>query len=78
MALNIVTDKKFDEALGWLVKKGKKTKSDVIRDLVLERYQNKRHGFHFGALSRLIKGKKPASGEILKDLKQIDKDHDLD
>ena len=77
MALNIVTDKKFDEALNWLAKKIKKTKSDVIRDLILERYQNQRQGFHFGSLASLVRGKKSSSKSILKELKEIDKDHDL-
>lgn len=78
MALNIVTDKKFDEALNWLAKKVKKTKSDVIRDLILERYQNQRQGFHFGSLVPLIRGKKPSSSSVLKELKEIDKDKDHD
>ena len=77
MALNIVTDKKFDEALNWLAKKIKKTKSDVIRDLILERYQNQRQGFHFGSLAPLVRGEKSSSKSILKELKEIDKDHDL-
>lgn len=76
MALNIVTDHGFDEALIWLSKKEKKTKSDVIRDLVMERYVNKKQGFRFGALAGLVK-KHPTTRQILTDLKKLDEDHDL-
>jgi predicted DNA-binding protein len=77
MALNMVTDKKFDEALKWLSEKEKKTKSDIIRELVLRRMQSKKTGFQFGALAHLYGRKKPSSKTILKELKQIDKDHDI-
>ncbi len=78
MALNIVTDKKFDQALEWLAEKEAKTKSDIIRELVLERLANKRQGFQFGAAARLFAEKVPTSEEIRNELKEIDQDHDLD
>lgn len=79
MALNILTDKEFDEALHWLAKKEGKTKSDLIRSLILDRFRNKRQGFQFGSLAPLIRGKKRISAKkILKELKEIDRDHDLD
>lgn len=77
MALNIVTDQSFDEALKWLSRKEKKTKSDVIRDLVVERYMSKKQGFRFGALAGVLK-KKPSTRQIVKELKELDVDHDLD
>lgn len=77
MALNIVTDKSFDEALRWLARTEGKTKSDVIRDLILEYYANKRQGFQFGALASGMK-KRQSSAAIQRELKAIDRDHDLD
>lgn len=78
MALNMATDEQFDEALNWLAELEKKTKSDVIRELVIERFASKREGFHFGALAHLFKKTEPKSKKIQADLKAIDQDHDLD
>ncbi len=80
MALNMVTDKKFDKALGWLSKRAKKTKSEIVRDLVINEYNSKLNGFRFGALAHLFpKGKKPTTAQILRDLKKIDEEaYDLD
>ena len=77
MALNMLTDKQFDEALEWLSKKEKKTKSDVIRNLLLERYHDKRKVFQFGALATHVR-KKPTLKQTLEELKEMDNDHDLD
>lgn len=78
MAFNIVTDKKFDEALNWLSQKEKKTKADVIRELVLQFYEAKQNGFRFGALKHLSKSTKGGISSLVKQLKQFDQDHDLD
>lgn len=75
MALNINTDPQFDQALDWIAKKEGKTKSDIVRDLVLERYMAKRMAFRFGALSHIAKGR-ASSKSIQKELKDLD--HDLD
>lgn len=77
MALNIVTDKSFDEALEWISKKENRTKSDVIRELVLEKFHEKRMGFIFGSLKNIVKGK-IHSQSIMSELKAMDDDHDLD
>lgn len=78
MALNMTTDPHFDEALKWLAEKEKKTKSDIIREMVLERYQAKKAGFRFGALSLYFAKEKNREQQIQKELKEMDKDHDLD
>jgi hypothetical protein len=76
MALNIQTDKKFDAALNWLVKLEQKTKSTIVRELVLNCFRFKKSGFQFGAFADLEKtGKR--SLNVIHLLKQIDKDHDL-
>lgn len=79
MALNIITDPQFDKNLAWLARKEEKTKSDVIRDLVFEKVKEKKpHSFQRGALRHLFKGKRPTTEEIVKELKEMDEDHDLD
>lgn len=77
MALNIQTDKKFDEALEWVAKKESKTKSDVIRDLVFRYFEHKRKGFQFGALCTSLQ-KPLTSKQIQEELENLDNDHDLD
>lgn len=75
MALNIHTDRQFEKHLEWLSKQLGKTKTDVIKDLVREKYHFKKLGFKFGALA----GKNARSSkDIQKDLKKMDPDHDLD
>ena len=73
MALNIKTDKEFDQALAWLSTAEGKSKSEFIRSLVIYWYGIKRKGFEFGALKGSLK--QPLnSEEILKGLKGIDQD----
>ena len=79
MALNIVTDKKFDKALAYLAKRKNQTKSDIIRELVLEKCKKMQNGFQRGALAHLFPpGQKPTTEQILKELKELDADNDLD
>lgn len=78
MALNMVTDTAFDRALAWLAKQAAKTKSDIIRELVLRDYQAKRRGFNFGALRHLLNEAIPSSEEILTELAEIDADYSQD
>lgn len=74
MAINIHTDRKLESHLEWLSRHTQKTKTDVIKGLVMERYELLRMGFRFGALG----GKKISLKKITKWLKDLDKDHDLD
>lgn len=74
MALNIHTDPRFEKYLEWLSRQSKKTKTDVIKELVYERYRLKKSGFRFGALSS---AGKDASENIQKELEEMDKDRDL-
>ena len=73
MALNIHTDKTFDEALTWLSTQEGKTKSDVVRELVLERFRNRRRGFAFGALAWTAK-----SADSVAELKTFDLESELE
>ncbi|GEM_PF-3131698 len=75
MALNIHTDPKFEKCLEWLSRHSRKTKTDVIKELVLEQYRLKQSGFQFGALKLT---KSLSSKKIQKELKRLDKDRDLD
>ncbi len=77
MALNIITDQAFNEALEWLSKKERKTKSDIIRELVLEQVRHKKQGFRFGAMKNFIKDKKISRTQILKELKSMDQADDI-
>lgn len=74
MAINIHTDRKLESHLEWLSHHTQKTKTDVIKELVTERYELLRMGFRFGALE----GKKIPSKQIKKWLKDLDNDRDLD
>lgn len=77
MALNIKTDSEFDEALAWLASQEGKSKSEIVRGLVIYWYGMKRKGFEFGALKKTVK--EPIDSEmIMRELKQLDRDHDLD
>jgi len=78
MALNIITDRDFDSALTWLSKEEKKTKADIVRESILERFHTKKNGFQFGSLKKLMRSKKNSSRAIERELKEMDKDHDLD
>jgi hypothetical protein len=79
MALNIITDKTFDDTIEWLSHKEKKTKSQIIRELVFKAYEHKTVGPRFGALSHLFTSKKYSSQKkIAALLKEIDNDDDLD
>jgi hypothetical protein len=78
MAFNIITDKKFDEALNWLSQKEKKTKADIIRELVLQFYEAKQNGFRFGALKHLSTSTVGGVSALVKELKKFDQDDDLD
>ena len=75
MALNIHTDPHLEKCLAWLSKHLQKTKTDLIKELVYEKYRLKRAGFQFGALRA---SKKTATRQIRKTLKQLDNDRDLD
>ena len=77
MALNIHTDLQFEKYLNWLSRYSGKTKTDVIKDLVIERYHFKKTGFQFGAFKDSYK-KRTSSKRIQDELKQMDRDHDLD
>ena len=69
MAINLHTDPYFEKCLNWLSKTSKKTKTDVIKEIVLEKYRLQRAGFQFGAL----KPKHPISSkQIQKELKDMD------
>ena len=75
MALNIHTDPQFEKYLAWLSKQFQKTKTDVIKELVVEKYHAKRFGFRFGAL----KPARPLSSKAIQaELKKMDDDRDLD
>ncbi len=75
MALNIHTDPRFEKCLRWLSKQTQKTKTDVIKELVWEKYHWKRFGFQFGALKI---EEKTTPGKLQTELKKLDEDHDLD
>ena len=75
MALNIHTDEEFEKRLNWLCKKTQKTKTDLIKELVTERYQLSKNSFQFGAFKKLTPKK---ISNIAKELKTFDQDHDLD
>ncbi len=74
MALSIHTDAKFEKQLEWLSRRLQKTKTDVVKDLVQEKFYLKKSGFQFGALRG---SKKYSSKDLQKELKLIDKDYDL-
>lgn len=75
MAINIHTDAEFERRITWLSRHLKKTKTEVIKELVEERYRLRRSGFRFGGLkpSKNISGK-----AIQRELKELDQDRDLD
>ena len=75
MAINIHTDRKLEEYLEWLSRQSEKTKTDVIKDLVYERYRLKQVGFRFGAFKT---EEKISSKKLQRELKELDSDHDLD
>lgn len=75
MALNIHTDPQFEKQLTWLCRQLKKTKTDVVKNLVATHYEAKRQGLRFGALKR--RGKTLSSGLIQRQLKALDQDHDF-
>ena len=75
MALNIHTDSKFEKYLQWLSRHSKKTKTDIIKELVFEKYHLKRSGFQFASLKNQ---KSKTSKKIQMELKKLDDDHDLD
>lgn len=75
MALNIHTDREFERRLTWLSRRLGKTKTTLIKELVTERYQAHRSGFGFGALRS---AQPHTARRMQRDLKQLDRDHDLD
>ena len=75
MAINVHTDSRFEKYLAWLSRYSRKTKTDLIKELVLERYQATKSGFRFGAFRG---SKKPSPARLQKRLKKLDRDHDLD
>ncbi len=75
MAINIHTDADFEKHLNWLCRRTGKTKTALLKELVLERYRQQKAGFRFGGL-RL--GKRSAQRSLQTTLKEIDRDHDLD
>ena len=75
MALNIHTDSQLEKCLTWLAKHLQKTKTDLIKEMVYEKYRLKRAGFQFGALRG---PKKSSPRRTQKALKQLDRDRDLD
>lgn len=74
MAINIHTDKIFEKRLNWLAHNTGKTKTQIIKELILEKYQSKKEGFQFGALKDVSFD----SRQVQKELKKMDNDHDLD
>jgi len=75
MALNIHTDPQFEKHLEWLSRRLKKTKTDVVKDLVLEKYRLQKAGLRFGSLKA---GNPLPSKKAQKELKSLDDDRDLD
>lgn len=77
MAFHIKTDEDFDKALEWLARVEQKSKSEIVREAVLNRYSAKKEGFALGSLAHL---RRPgdSSKSILKVLKQMDADPELD
>jgi hypothetical protein len=74
MAINIPTDKETDKILAWLARRFKLSKAEIVRSLIKERYREIRSGFEFGSLG----DEQPANlGDIQKELKSLDNDHDL-
>lgn len=75
MAINIHTDKEFEKCLNWLTRRTGKNKTQMIKELVFEKYQAKKNGFYFGALKM---DSLSDSQKIQQELKEMDSDHDLD
>lgn len=73
MAVNIHTDSRFERVLAWLSRKANKTKTDLLKELVMERYHLKKASFQFGAFKP---ARKKSSRSIQSTLKSLD--HDLD
>lgn len=78
MAVNIHTDPKFEKQLTWLSRRLQKNKTQILKELVEEKYQSQRQGFRRGAL-RQYRGDLTVE-QIVAELKEIgkDKDYDLD
>lgn len=75
MAISIHTDREFEKCLNWLTKKMGKAKTQIIKELVFDKYRSKKEGFRFGALKTAFPS---ASRKVQEELKEIDHDHDLD
>lgn len=75
MAINIHTDKIFEKRLNWLAHNTGKTKTQIIKELIFEKYRSKKEGFQFGALKMDVSSD---SWQVQKELKEMDFDHDLD
>lgn len=75
MAINIHTDAQFEKRLQWLSKKSGKTKTEIIKELVLEKYQTAKSGLRFGSLKGFIQ---MTPDELQKELKAMDEGYDLD
>src|SRR5262249_27330031 len=75
MAINIHTDTEFERRIAWLSRHLKKTKTEVIKELVEERYHLRRSGFRFGGLKP---SKKVSEKSVQEELKGLDRDRDLD
>lgn len=78
MAVNIHTDPKFEKKLTWLSRRLQKNKTQIIKELVDEKYTQHRLSFQdFKGLLR-DPGEIVDSRQIRRQLKKIKQDHDLD
>jgi hypothetical protein len=75
MAINIHTDQRFEKVLTWLSRQSRKTKTDLLKELVMERFYLKKAGFQFGVFRPAHKRSPKA---VQASLKALDFDHDLD
>ncbi|MBL7684658.1 MAG: hypothetical protein JNK65_01320 [Deltaproteobacteria bacterium] len=74
MTIQIQDDPKFEQYLDWLSKRSGKTSTEIIKELVMEKYQTTRSSLGFGAL----KGELNMSREeILDELKKMDEENDF-
>ncbi len=78
MAVNIHTDPKFEKKLTWLSKRLQKNKTQVIKELVDEKYHQQRLSFQSSKGALLDPGELIDFQQISRQLKEIKEDHDLD
>jgi hypothetical protein len=73
MSFNMLTDKEFDRALADLVKQTGKTKSQIVRDLVIAAREQRGSVLPFGLLAHQVK-KHAGVENIVASLKELDDD----